>query len=67
MSASVSSRWYSTCSPCFASCDLTRTYLDYEGISIVFSGWNLSDIRQMPVRERSYWIKVVNKRLSERG
>ena len=36
----------------------------YERISVAFPGWTLTEIRQMPHRERDHWAALIKWRLS---
>lgn len=38
--------------------------MDYAHIGAHFGGWNLTEIRGMPVRERQYWSQFITGKLS---
>lgn len=46
--------------------DVEATFFEYETIALSFIGWSLSEVRAMPIRERHYWLRVIEWR-NERG
>jgi hypothetical protein len=37
-------------------------YLNYDTIAAAYPGWNLSEIRQMSNRQRTYWLNLIKWR-----
>jgi hypothetical protein len=34
-------------------------YIDYDVIAANYPGWNLSEIRAMTLRQRTYWLRMI--------
>jgi len=39
-------------------------YVHYDGIARHYTGWSLSDIKDMCHRERTYWVALIRWRMN---
>lgn len=51
--------------PLFYSANLVGTYWDFDAIASVYTGFSLSDIQNMTVRQRIYWAAMSRWRKQE--
>jgi hypothetical protein len=42
-------------------------YVHYDGIAKHYPGWNLTEIKRMPAREREFWVALIKWRIDRNG
>jgi len=48
--------------PTFYSPNLALLYVWYDALSRTYTGWTLTEIKQMPYRERQFWLDLMKWR-----
>jgi hypothetical protein len=46
---------------------VANLFVEYEIVATAYGGWGLKDIKNMPVRERRFWLSMIRWRRERNG